>query len=402
VNFDLAYILAPISVETFEREYREKRPLIVRRDDPLYYRDLLTFEGIDEILSTSNLPSAHLRIIRDGQDSTLVASDSSAFGLEQVYAQYREGSTIVLQFIHERWRPLTKLCASLSAEVSAGFQVNAYLTPQNARGLGIHYDTHDVFVLQLEGSKHWRLFESPVRLPLPGQPYRTENQTPAAQLQEFDLNAGDAFYMPRGVVHEAASTNSTSLHLTVGILSSTWAEVVLASVESLIESDVRFRESLPPGFARDQAIRREAENHLTELLNLLPDEISTRSAITNAVERAWLSKKPILEGHLLDLESAPSITLNTLVRRRSAMQWKLSEDGEDLYLHFHGKKLKMFSYVKPDLRFIEETDEPFTGDSLPGELDGEGRLVLIRRLLREGFLTVSSPFRSTPDNHTGR
>jgi ribosomal protein L16 Arg81 hydroxylase len=213
-----------------------------------------------------------------------MARDSAAIGLERVYAQYREGSTIVLQFIHERWKPLAKLCGALSAELSAGFQVNAYLTPQHARGLGIHYDTHDVLVLQLEGSKHWRLFESPVQLPLPGQPYEKDKHASAAPLQEFDLNAGDTLYIPRGFVHEAASTNSTSLHLTVGILPIIWAEVLLASVESLFERDSRFRESLPPGFARDQAISREVEEHLDELLNILPAEISTKPAITNAIE----------------------------------------------------------------------------------------------------------------------
>src|SRR4029079_992330 len=114
--------------------------------------------GVDNILSTSNLRSSDFRIVRDGHESplnALAASGSIAPGLDKVYAQYRDGSTIVLQFIHERWKPLTKLCSALSYELSAGFQVNAYLTPQNARGLNVHYDTHDVFVLQLEGMKHW-------------------------------------------------------------------------------------------------------------------------------------------------------------------------------------------------------------------------------------------------------
>jgi hypothetical protein len=70
------------------------------------------------------------------------------------------------------------------------------------------------------------------------------------------------------------------------------------------------------------------------------------------------------------------------------MQWKLSEEDGEVYLHFHGKKLGTPSYVEPDLQFIGETEELFTARSLPGHLDDEGRLVLIRRLLREGFLTV--------------
>ena len=39
-----------------------------------------------------------------------------------------------------------------------------------------------------------------------------------------------------------------------------------------------------------------------------------------------------------------------------------------------------------ELRAFFETEEPFRAADLPGELDDEGRLVLVRRLVREGFL----------------
>src|SRR6266542_1979461 len=52
-HYDLARLLAPFDVDAFKREHWEKSPRIIRRDDRLYYRELLSFEGIDEILSTS-------------------------------------------------------------------------------------------------------------------------------------------------------------------------------------------------------------------------------------------------------------------------------------------------------------------------------------------------------------
>jgi ribosomal protein L16 Arg81 hydroxylase len=396
-DFDLAGVLAPMDVETFQREYWEKRPLLIKREHPLYYRELLSLKGVDEILSTSSLTN-DIRIVEESREtplSSLMASENGAAGLEQVYAQYREGSSIILQGIHQRWKPLRKLCATLSAEASASFQVNAYLTPRNAQALGIHYDTHDVFVLQIEGSKHWRLYDSPVRLPLRGQPYQRDKHSSAPLLQEFDLDAGDALYLPRGFVHEALSTDSTSLHLTVGVHPILWAEVFLAAVESVIERDPRFRESLPPGFARDDALGRVAEAQKAELLNLLFAEVASQPMIMDAIERASLARQPTLEGHLLDLEAAPLVNLSTPVRRRPETQWRLSVECEEVSLLFHGKKLRMPSYVEADLRFIGETNGQFTGASLPGQLDDEGRIVLIRRLLREGFLTTSPPFRST-------
>ena len=40
--------------------------------------------------------------------------------------------------------------------------MNAYITPESARGFEPHYDVHDVFVLQVSGEKHWSV-HAPVR-----------------------------------------------------------------------------------------------------------------------------------------------------------------------------------------------------------------------------------------------
>jgi len=96
----------------------------------------------------------------------------------------------------------------------------------------------------------------------------------------------------------------------------------------------------------------------------------------------------VLDGHLNDLEALPRMTVQTRVRRRPDMQWTLTTAEDRATLCFHGKTVQMPGYVEPDLRFIGRTAE-FTAADLPGELDDGGKLVLIRTLTREGFLTVS-------------
>ena len=174
-----------------------------------------------------------------------------------------------LEFLDERWKPLMRLCQSLAAEFSAGTQVNVFLTPPSSSGLDTHFDTHDVFVLQTHGSKHWRLFGSPIRLPLKGERGTGE---PGDPLQEVDLYPGDMIYMPRGYVHDAVTRGSSSLHLTVGILPVLWASVLRGAVDSIIARDSRFRESLPFGFARSEAKSKEAEVRAGELLAILREE----------------------------------------------------------------------------------------------------------------------------------
>jgi ribosomal protein L16 Arg81 hydroxylase len=373
---------------TFLEEYWEKRPLILARGDPEYYQSLLSLGQVDSLLARSGLRPREVRVVQADRPRPLSSLPDAPASLEALYERYREGATVVLQFLQERWPPLTRLCRTLAAEVSAAFQVNAYLTPRGAQGLRPHYDTHDVFVLQVEGSKHWRLFECAMRLPLPGQPFDPEGVATGTPSAEFDLHAGDLLYLPRGFVHEAATQADTSLHLTVGVHPITWAEVLLAALERTIRQESTLRESLPHGFARDPEVARHAAKRLGELLDLLKAQMLSRATIQYAINRAWSSVQPDLDGHLLDLEHEREITLATPVRRRQVVGPLLEIDGEDVVLHFHGKELRLPGYTWPEVNFIVGSPGAITAAELPGDLDNAGRLVLIRRLVREGLLST--------------
>jgi ribosomal protein L16 Arg81 hydroxylase len=390
--FDLRRLIHPVDPGTFKREYWEKQPLIVRRGELDYYGELLSLADVDRILSVPSIQSPQIRVVREGKDISLNKLGAGGLTgdvrgvLEALYAEYRRGATVVLQFLHERWEPLMRLCRSLTAEFSASVQVNVYLTPAEERGLNTHYDTHDVFVLQAAGSKHWRLYEGPTRLPLRGQPYQ-QTMEPGELLDEFDLRSGDLIYIPRGCMHDAVSGDSTSLHLTVGVNTITWAAVVLRGVESAIERDPRFRESLPVGFARDEGLRQRTKARLAELFAALSEQIEPASLIHEAVEEALLDRYPVLDGHLLDLEAAPRVDMQTRVQRRPEIKLCLTIMGSTAALHFHGKMVQIPAYAEAELRFITEAGE-FSAADLPGELDDKGKLVLVRSLIREGFLTI--------------
>src|SRR5262249_46646857 len=157
---------------------------------------------IDTIMSTSSVRSSDLRVVADGRETPIseLAPPGDATALELLYDCYRKGSTIVFTFLDERWEPLGALCRALGADLDARIQVNVYLTPPGARGLTPHFDTHDVFVQQVHGVKHWRLYESGYPLPILGQSYAAHRggPDPGPPAEEFDLRPGDVLYLPRG------------------------------------------------------------------------------------------------------------------------------------------------------------------------------------------------------------
>ena len=392
LGVDLERLLHPIDLRTFKTQHWEQKPLILHRGDSSFYQNLLSLSDVDYILSHSSIRSSDIRLVHEGQEISIsnrpAGTNLAAGSLEAVFQHYRKGSTISLLFLHEHWPPLKKLCQSIATELSVGVQVNVYLTPQNEKGLKTHYDTHDVFVLQTYGAKRWRIYDSPIKLPLLDRPYVADaSKYPGEPSAELNLSSGDLLYIPRGYLHDAVSLEASSLHLTIGIKPVTWASVILDSVQAVIDQDPRMRESLPPGFASDVSLQKQSEAKLNELVASVVDQIVPGAAISEAGNRALLARYPSLEGHLLDLESENRVELDTRLRRRSDVQWASSIDKEYVHLHFHGKVVRMPVEVNTDLSFIGEARE-FTANALPGELDLESRLLLVRNLLREGFLTI--------------
>jgi ribosomal protein L16 Arg81 hydroxylase len=385
---EFGLLIAPLEVGTFFEDHWERAPLHLARGDPLYYDEVLSLRGVDEILSGASPRSTYIRTVSNGTGVAYAAADHDAAGPDRLYAQFRDGATVVMEFLHERWKPLADLCAALSRQFSARVQANGYLTPPNAQGFATHYDTHDVLVVQLAGQKRWQMFGSPTRLPLIGQPYREDRDAPREEPRDILMSAGDLLYVPRGFVHKAVSMDATSLHLTLGVLSTTYAGVLLPALESLIERDARFRESLPVGLAHDETAALEASEKVETLLGVLVDELSCKSLVEDATRRARLGVMSRLDGHLVDLEAEPSLGLGTWVRRRLDVQSWVERDEDKVVVEFHGKQLRLPGYLEHDVRWMMHTEEPFTAEALPGRLSGDDRLVLVRRLVREGLLTV--------------
>ena len=99
------------------------------------------------------------------------------------------------------------------------------------------------------------------------------------------------------------------------------------------------------------------------------------------------SRRPILDGQLSELRALGSLDLDTELERRDTV----IADLRGTTLLFEGRELRFPERLAAELEFLVTTDGAFRGAELPGPLDDAGRLVLLRRLVREGFLRRSAP-----------
>jgi ribosomal protein L16 Arg81 hydroxylase len=373
----------------FFAEYFEAKALPVIRNDAGYFRGLLSLEDVDRFITTRPVAYPDLFLVNAEREikASEYTNQGEAIDVVRMYQLHDKGATIVLNQFHRSHVPLAELCAALELEFSAPFQTNIYLTPPHAKGFKPHFDTHDVFVLQLHGSKRWRLYSTPIVLPLSGQGSEAMQDNPGPPSLEIDLRAGDTLYIPRGLVHDAPSLDETSLHATVGILSYTWTDLLLEAMANTVLSDATFRRALPNELLQPGFDRTAARKTLRYLLARLSETADADAALNAFTYELIHSRRPRLYGQMAQLKALGSLTPNSVIFLRPGFTYALIEEPSAIRLQCYGNEISFPQSAMSAVRYALSQQE-FRVRDLPGELDDTGKLVLVRRLVREGVLAV--------------
>ncbi|GAA2534090.1 cupin domain-containing protein [Winogradskya humida] len=387
----------------FAEAYWGKQALLTRADElagPDGFRDLLSPEAVDELLSERGLRTPFLRVADKGR--VLPASAFTGGGGagaeiadqvidDKVMKLYADGATLVLQGLHRIWPPLIEYSRRLADELRQPLQVNAYLTPAGNKGFATHYDTHDVFVLQVDGTKRWRIHEPVLPEPLERQAWGGRADEVGATAEgpaalDVVLSPGDALYLPRGWLHSAEAQGERSLHLTFGVRALTRYAVV-EELLALAATDQRLRATLP--YALDVADPDQIAPELTETVAALRDWLLTADPAELAERlraRAWPSQRPEPVKPLAQLAFADALTPADTVTLRHGLHWRITPGGDDsVVLRMPAGTLRFPAYCENALRSVLDGNAWRVGD-LPGLDDDPDRLVLTRRLLREAVL----------------
>lgn len=384
-------------VERFLAEAWTRRPHLHERDGDDDLSDLLSLDDVDRLLATASLRTPAFRLVRDGR--ALPASTYTRAGtiggrgladlidVGRVHAHVAEGATVVLQGLHRYWEPVARFCREIELYLTQPVQANAYVTPPVAEGLAVHHDTHDVLALQTHGSKRWVVHEPVVEQPLTSHRWSGAEHEAGPPVVDVTLRAGDCLYVPRGTPHAAATVDGSSVHLAIGIRSTTWHDVV-ADVLAETADDLRFREALPAGYAKDpDAFGLEVAAKLKELATWL-EEVDGRRVAARTARRFWTGRPPVLSGQLRQLLALDTVDDDTVVRRRDAIAARLEPTPEGrVELLLGDRVVDLPAAAGPALRRLLEVEELRVGD-LDDLLDAPGRLVLVRRLVREGLLVA--------------
>jgi hypothetical protein len=271
------------------------------------YAGLLSIADLDAFLRTD--AARHPRVtMADGgrQGSAAIPPDEylqtegSRIDLPRLLARHDAGGSLVISQFHELHAPLAQLCRGLEKVFLHPVQANIYLTPPGAQGFRVHFDTHDVLVMQVSGAKSWRVWDDiPFPLPSRATPWANK-QNPAGVPHALTLNPGDALYLPRGVMHEAAaqSGDAPSLHITLGFLEASIADMLRELLEILEAENPALRASIPSWRLAEAGGTAAIAARLAPALAALSSEAALERLALAAMDRITRDRLPLSQRSL--------------------------------------------------------------------------------------------------------
>ncbi|MGH7136624.1 MAG: cupin domain-containing protein [Pirellulales bacterium] len=399
-SVELQYLLAPISPDHFFRDTWEKVPLAIHRDAG-HFAGLFARRDLDAVVAYSRPrftdtsafqppgPRSPTYVRGMSADQAAAAVDQPSIAeLRQIYER---GKSVVIMAMQHRWPAIARLSRGLEAAFHCPVHANLYLTPPGSQGFAAHFDTHEVFILQLDGVKHWRLYGDAEHLPLASDAAPLTRR-PGKPAQEITLEAGDLLYIPRGHIHEASTATESSLHLTIGVNVYRWADLLHHALTCISRQDDAFREAIPGGALPEgkARLKHNFQSLLKKLACAAQAEDLFEQAFAAVGDQFFGQLQMLPCGQFAGHDACGEIELDTPLSRNRQAICRVLENEQGVAIEFPGNRVGGPPRIASALRFIAGRAN-FTARELPDDLSEEARLVLVRRLVREGLLNVAAP-----------
>jgi len=346
-------VIAPLERQTFLTGHYEKSWLHLPGAADRF-ADLLSWDDLSAILENTRMAPPHIRLSKDGlviEPERYVFTSPGAGNVPRVdhgrlVALVAEGATLVLQGVEDTAPKVRALSDSFRDALQARNHVNLYASWRSQNGFDLHWDAHEVMVLQLHGRKRWQIFAPTQDCPLDqGVPPKPAG----APVWDDLLNAGDVLYLPRGWWHVAHPVNEPSMHLTFGIAPMHGLNLLNWAAKRL-GGNAHVRRNLP--LLRDAATRTA---HMAQLRAIVAEALGDTAIddfLRDAGEHVH-GRAPIRLPQAPYDQTAP-LRDESLIRLASSPRLSLTVQGGKVTFNAYDKSYSVPDYVKPALALLSD------------------------------------------------
>jgi hypothetical protein len=379
----IEFLIGSKNTNLFLTSHWEKKIFInkenTRTDLPFSTKDL------EKILSQTGLTNSDLRLTSVDQKimSYQYCLEDGSINIQKAYFFFNRGSTIVLRSVenHNQW--LRDLCFQIKTDLGnvKRLFVNLYLTPENSQGFFHHYDTEDVFIVQIEGEKQWSLYDAPYPLPMEDQTFSTKSVKPRkSALKNILLKKGEVLYIPRGIIHEAKAQDKISCHLTISIISFTWHDIIAAHQKHLSNSNILFRKSIPSRLSV-----KEAYQYLVKINKLNGKFLSQVVEAFNKDQTRQTRNNFKIEGFL---QNRNRLSSNSIVCFNESCYNGIHYSEDNLVVEVAEIRIPLPLEARSIVEYILKKHKCKINE-IPSKYSKKDTLFIVERLRQDAFITIA-------------
>ncbi len=256
---NLADLLAPMTPAQFFAEYHDRQPLHLK-GGAAKFASVLSWRQLNRLLDMTHIWSSQsLKLVMDekpvpaeqycapatGRDALAVQQPVAA----QVMDWIKRGASLALNDVDSLTPGLTAVSEALEGAGLGKAQANVYVSWQAHKAFPSHFDTHDVWAVQVEGEKAWNIWEGRADYPIASPIFRNLGQAHHDQAkgrlrERLVLQTGDLLYLPRGWYHDALCEGPATMHVAFGVHAPLGMDVLNMLLERAMYEPL-FRQPLP-------------------------------------------------------------------------------------------------------------------------------------------------------------
>jgi ribosomal protein L16 Arg81 hydroxylase len=386
-------LLYPVSENDFFANYFEKKSLHITRKNPSYFDSILKLVDIDALIASNRLDFPMINMIKKDGHKALAPWISRTnydqklpIDKDEVYQQISNGQTLTVNTIHRFIPKLHNYLFELGARWGVSFAANAYITPSGNQGFDWHYDNHDVFILQMNGTKSWDLEKNEPFLPDENYKSTSPIKTNIKEYETIILKEGDTLYIPRGLYHRAIAENESSVHLTIGFSGTKNYQIF----EQLLQESYRKKEFRQSILSKDiksfdyESILNLAEEFVLDYFkkkkqNIKKDKQSIEYKVESKIANDYNRLSSILKIN--------SLNPKTLIQLNTFCTPKFYLNGDFVIVNSGNKEWQYPKFMEETLKSIL-SGKPIKIEDIEGIIAPKHKLELIKKFITNGVVKI--------------
>jgi 50S ribosomal protein L16 3-hydroxylase len=218
-------LLGGLSAAQFMRDYWQKKPLLIKQ----------AFPGLKPPMSAATLKKLSKS---DDVQSRLIWHDQGQWHLEhgpfdRLPSPQKPNWTLLVQSLDTHDDTASALLHQFNFVPAARLDDLMVSLATEGGGVGPHFDSYDVFLIQAAGKRHWKYGQQQDLSLIPNLPLKILSHF-QPQADEI-LEPGDMLYLPPQAAHDGVSLSSDCMTLSVGFRAPDMATLAQGMLEAAAE-----------------------------------------------------------------------------------------------------------------------------------------------------------------------